>query len=998
MDDFQDRLNKIIQSASWLTVQQTAGEHIPYAEAARETLDQLIILASSENQSKRDLSQGEMLFRTMAENSPDIAWISTNSGNALFFNKRWQEYTGRDNQASLNWEWLSSIEAKDRERILAFWPTQIAQGAPFELEMRIMDGADNKYKWHLVRISPHKDKNGMILNWIANATNIHEMKRFKEELARRVRELQRLNADSEKTRAKLIESETLFRTMCETSPQLIWTCDENGLADFFNAPWSLYTGLSLKDSCGDQWLYTIFSEDVEKYLTVWSRRMKDGQEFEAEIRLRRYDGKYRWHLVRGLPIRHDSGKIVKWCCTCTDIEGHRRLVEELTQARDQAQAASRLKSEFVANMSHEIRTPMNGILGMVEMLLRDQLSPQSREYALMLKDAGKSLLSILNDILDFSKIEAGHLEVSSCEFDLVALIEGVGEIMTSQADAKNLLLTTYIDPRIPETITSDPLRLRQVLLNLTGNALKFTTVGSVTIRVDLIEHIESQAQVLIKFSVIDTGIGISQEQQSKLFDPFVQADGSISRRYGGTGLGLSISKRLVELLGGNIVLESQVDRGSTFSFSIPVMAGREATSALWVRPSESNNRAVVLVVDQEPELSNAICSYASFLGYDTMQAHDFESSMQIINDLRAQKAYLNVVVDGFRNRDLLLEIYEHAFFGQTSDREHLVLLSPQMLKNEIEKLVPGVKPAVVSRPVKKAALKYYLGSESHKSGFFQVGERSQSISGGQSLVSNPVRALVADDNKLNQKVARLLLSGLGLDVTVVENGMEAVAAFDTGEFDLVFLDCQMPELDGYAAARIIKRLQGQKHLQTPVIAMTANAFEGVREDCLAAGMDDYIAKPIEPMELEKIVNHWLQKSIKQQEVTQDIPISTPSGSHILTSEAAESQIDYDLLLSRFNSANSRELLKMFADSTPRDIATLEKSAQSVSFKDIKDQAHGLKGACATICAPKMADLCKQLEEAGKATELERCKNLIARLKRACDLAIAEIDQHLKQVK
>ena len=670
-----------------------------------------------------------------------------------------------------------------------------------------------------------------------------------------------------------------------------------------------------------------------------------------------------------------------------DIENHQQLIQELTQARDQAQAGSKLKSEFVANMSHEIRTPMNGILGMVEILLRTELSPSAREYALLLREAGKSLLSILNDILDFSKIEAGRLEVSNCEFDPTSLVEGVGEILSPHADSKNILLSTFIDPRIPPIVTGDPLRLRQILLNLGGNALKFTNKGSVTIRADFLSHTDDK--VSIRFTVVDTGIGIPESSIDRLFEPFVQVDGSISRRYGGTGLGLSISKRLIDMLGGNIEVASSVNVGSTFSFTIALQATKRCSTAQITNSFHIDAaQSTVIIVDDDAQLKDCITKYCDCFGFKAESCCTASEAITCIEKARKDRGTITIIVDGARHSQLALDLFEREFYGQENQSQSIILLTTKDLRVETEALLPKDLAKTLTRPVRRNALKYYLSAPNPHE--IQGGEPLHTGSPNKKQThTRKLRALVADDNKLNQQVAKILLQGLNLEVEVVENGMEAVATFDSGMFDIVFLDCQMPELDGYAAARIIKKLQEQRETHVPIIAMTANALEGSREDCLAAGMNDYLAKPIEPAELERILRAWSKDLEKISTVTQRLATGQ------FASQAPEPVIEIEVLASRFSDKNCKQLLTMFADTAIGEITTLQEHLDKKDYNAVRSAAHSFKGACGTICAPKVASTLQELEAAAMAADASQCKTLIDRLEAKVKKALSETHGYLQ---
>ncbi len=689
--------------------------------------------------------------------------------------------------------------------------------------------------------------------------------------------------------------------------------------------------------------------------------------------------------------------------TLRSIEGSdsRHLVEELTQARDQAQIASKLKSEFVANMSHEIRTPLNGMLGMLEMLLRTELTASAREYALLVKEAGRSLLSILTDILDFSKIESGRLEISNCEFELTNLIEGVGEILAPQADSKDLLLSTFIDPRIPTLLVGDPLRLRQILLNLGGNGIKFTDKGSVAIEVTLQELNENDLK--IRFSVIDTGMGIDGSSLEKLFQPFVQIDGSISRRHGGTGLGLSISRRLIELIGGEITVTCEVDAGSTFSFEI-TLATCKQNSSEEISASGSSQNSTVIVVDPDQLLQKYIVSYCLQMGRRALSCSTTAEADELIANARKEGSHVSIIVDGARNSALALEIFERHFFGYNNGRQSLYLLTSRDKRNETEQLLPKGMATTIIRPIRRNVLKYYLNFGDIQKGANDA-QATRSYAPPPTLATR-LKALVADDNKLNQQVAKLLLEDLNIDVTVADNGLDAVEAFTKTKFDVIFLDCHMPELDGYAAARIIKKLQEQRQTQIPVIAMTANVLQGNREACLAAGMDEFMAKPIEAEELERVLRLWTEQKPEANSTMHGAPYAIPGPAAIAQPRSATSLppaesasagvkfINHSILMERFNDSNRKKLLEMFCESLPSEFNDIENNLEQQNFAAVKASAHSLKGACATVCAWQLTETLESLEEASRRSDASICGNLLGRLRGEIAMVMAEIPTYL----
>jgi two-component system sensor histidine kinase/response regulator len=780
----------------------------------------------------------------------------------------------------------------------------------------------------------------------------------------------------------------LFRNLCQSNPQFIWTADRLGRHDYYNTQWLKYTGTTLETNLDLGWLQVIHPEDRDSCATTWAQRVEDGDKYEVEVRLRREDGEYRWFLAQGIPIADQFGKTNRWYGSYTEIEVQRRLMTELVNARDQAQVASKLKSEFVANMSHELRTPMNGVLGMVEVLLRADLTPKAREYSLMIREAGQSLLAIINDVLDFSKIEAGKLEISSCDFEVISVIEGIGEILATEAEEKGLELVTFIDPEIPATLLGDPLRLRQVLVNLGGNAVKFTETGTIFCRA---EKIGSQSNcVRVKFSMADSGIGISEDQSKLLFEPFTQADGSISRKYGGTGLGLSISKRLVELMGGTLTLENQVSGGSIFSFSVLFPIEVEQTkSAPAIVPGSA-----VLLVGVKPLTASCIRDYAHTYGVAVTPVETFDDAIKVLKTMSHTPTSL--IVEATASKEVCLEFGRKVRSSAPPGAMRVAYITNQAQLVNFDQSINKLEESCLTRPMRKLDLLNCLASPNSAA---NTSTHTQEVDVLRVLPKLPIgkskktnTILVVDDNKMNQHVARLLLTDMGFGVDVVDNGIAAVSAFKTQHYDLVFLDCQMPEVDGYETCKILKQIQQRQAVNVPIIAMTANAMAGSREQCLAAGMDDYVCKPIDPSHLERMVKHWI--NIKEKGKTGP-PLA-------LLSEEAECEItipfstsvDFDQLKRKYNEKVIKQLLGMFVDSAHDEVTKMEQLLASQAYSEAEAQAHSFRGACGTICATKLQQYCKQVEMAAGSADKQQCDGLFASLKNSLKHTLSEIDQHL----
>jgi len=718
-----------------------------------------------------------------------------------------------------------------------------------------------------------------------------------------------------------------------------WQCDiQNSEISWSSRCREIFGVSPTQEITYDVFLNTLHPDDRESADATITEAIESRSEYETELRVPFPGEKIRWVEALGVATYDKSGKPMIMRGVVLDITERKRSEEELRKARNAAEAGSRAKSEFLANMSHEIRTPMNGVLGMTDLLLQSELNDTQTEYAKLVRESAESLLRVLNDILDFSKIEAGKLELDLRPFDLRESIGNTLHLLAMQAARKKIELLCYIQPEVPDVLRGDPARIRQILVNLVGNAIKFTDSGEIEVQVRIKERGDSE-QIMLHFSVRDTGIGVPYDKQDHIFESFTQADASTTRTYGGTGLGLAISSQLVEMMDGKIWLESAPQEGSTFHFTARFDSVSSPPDRFDQHSGIGQLKGMhVLVVDDNDTNRHILEETLHSWGMVPLSAGSGAAALAILDSEPHSNHAINLAI-----LDVMMPEMDGVELGHRLVRrpQHkqpkLLFLSSAGNPPEAAELRELGDARYLSKPVKQSELLDMILLMLSPGGIHRETEKRPT----RDSPSGKLNILLAEDGRVNQMVATLILEQHGHRVTVVENGRLAVDAHAGGDFDVILMDIQMPEMNGYQTTRAIRQREMETHAHIPIIAMTANAMVGDREKCLEAGMDDYISKPIQADDLMHVLesntrSHRSSNDTAEPQTTGPAAPDAPSGSLPAFDENyfRAQMVTPDLM---------RKVIDLYFEDTSAMLEKIDKALADDDPEALQSATHSLKG-------------------------------------------------------
>ncbi len=922
-----------------------------------------------------ELHADQSLLESLMETIPDDIYFKDREGRFIRINRAKALRSGlSDPKLARGMSDADFFQAEHADASLAKEREIMEQGTPLIDEVEKLIWPDGHVSWVSATKVPLRDRQGNVIGTVGISRDVtvhHEMEA-----------------------ALQIERDRL-RTLIDNLPDHIFIKDRQGRFVTVNS--TLVSALGKQSEAELVGLSDreIFDVELAKVFEADDQRvMDDGKTlFNREEELVTADGSRRTILTTKVPLRNKSGAVFGLVGICRDITERKLVEEELRRAKNAAEVASRAKSDFLANMSHEIRTPMNAVIGMTELLLDTQLQPEQRDFLETIRDSADSLLEIINDILDFSKIESGKVELESYPIEVREWLGDTVRTLAVRAHAKKIELAFEIDEAVPQFVMGDGLRLRQIVLNLVGNAIKFTTQGEVVASV----QVESQSNdhVQLHFAVRDTGIGISPDQLTRVFEAFEQADTSMTRRFGGTGLGLSISSRLVSLMAGRIWVQSQLGVGSTFHFLVNF--ARPKTSP--ITSSEPHDLVMVaglrvLIVDDNDTNRRILMRMCQNWRMQPTAVGDAATALELLRQASKSGPPFDLVltdasmpeVDGFTLASHIRQDNKIASVIVMM----LTSLDQKQGTQELSNL--GIRSYLV-KPVKQSDLfdAIMQAMDGRRSDRPAPVELQQTASHLPSL-----SVLLAEDSLANQKLAIGLLKRWGHTVTVANNGREAVDLASKQDFDLILMDIQMPELDGMEATALIRQEQARTGKRIPIIAMTAHAMKGDRQLCLEAGMDEYVSKPVRPNDLLAAMLPFFTSKAKPIPASPSAT-STSRQTRAIEDLPADVRIDWPAAHARVLGDEDllREVIDAFLSEAESIAIDLSKALTSTDAQAVSRLAHTLKSNLRTFGVP-MADALQAIEYAAKSGDLDPVKTLWPTVRPNVTLVVEQMQDYLSQ--
>jgi PAS domain S-box-containing protein len=782
--------------------------------------------------------------------------------------------------------------------------------------------------------------------------------------------------ESNKIKESIYISENKFRTFAESLKEIIFQTDEKGRWTYLNPAWTEITGYTIDETIKKYYKSYIYHDDLKINDRNFEQLIKHEVEYcKFQLRLKSKSGKYKWVEMFSRLMYSEDNKILGLYGMISDVSERRNAEEELIKTKESAEEATKAKSEFLAVMSHEIRTPMNGVLGMTGLLLETSLTPEQREYVETIRVSGDTLLTLINDILDFSKIESGKMELEENPFEIKECIEDAFELLTAEAVKKRLDLLHLIETDVPDFIIGDVTRLRQVLVNLVNNAIKFTEKGEVFVNVKKVS--QENNVVTLQFSVKDTGIGIPKNKYNKIFKSFSQVDSSTTRKFGGTGLGLAICKRLVELMGGSVWLESEEGAGSTFYFTVKTRVSNVNPPKIFLKsslPALKNKR--VLIVDDNDTNLQIITLQCKNWGMIPRATPDGKEALNWVkNNDPFDIAILDMLMPEMDGIALSKELREL----RSKEELPIIMLTSAGNFDIDKKLADRLFSAFVSKPIKQSQLYNIILNVTLKESEEEIEEVKKTVLDRNMSEKIPMRILVAEDNIINQKLILKILAQLGYKADVVGNGIEVIETLKRQRYDMIFMDIQMPEMDGLEATKVINQSWHNEDRPT-IVAMTANVMHGDKEKCINAGMDDYISKPVLIDEVQKIIIKWAEFAKTRK---------TSSRQNIKTSLMLDSDIIYGLK-ELDDSNHFKEVVNLYLEVAPILITEIKRSFSEKDFESLKRAAFNLKRASLNLGANRLAEVCVKVESIDGKPDIDDIEKLVERVENIYNLTMAEI--------